>query len=465
MLTLRQPGAPLCDGLSRRDWLRIGGLGALGLGLPDLLGARRSLAASAPTAFGKAKSCIVLFMLGGPPQHETWDPKPDAPSEIRGDLRPIRTNVPGVWIGELMPRTAQLIDRIAVLRACRTADSAHSTSGYSMTTGVSHLPVGVEFARLGAPNDWPSIGAVVKHLRPPIGPLPASITLPDVLANDGNKTWPGQDAGFLGRTADPWVVGGDPAARAFQVPDLTLSPQTPEVRFDRRRRLLEDLDGAFARLDQRGATDRFSAWQQQAFDLLRSPSARRAFDLGLEPEAVRDRYGRNTFGQSLLLARRLVEAGVALVQVSWPRIPGALNNGHWDTHTKNSEALRNVLMPRMDQGYSALLEDLSSRGLLGETLVVWMGEFGRTPKINAAGGRDHWGNVFSLALAGGGVRGGVVHGESDRLGAEPVTGLVTPADFTATVFHCLGLSPGSEILDPSGRPHPISRGNVIREIL
>jgi uncharacterized protein (DUF1501 family) len=206
-------------------------------------------------------------------------------------------------------------------------------------------------------------------------------------------------------------------------------------------------------------------WTQRALQLVSSPQARAAFDLSQEPAAVRDRYGRHTFGQSCLLARRLIEAGVVLVQVTWPRQAGALNNGHWDTHSANSESLKTTLMPPMDQAYSALLEDLSSRGLLDETLVAWMGEFGRTPRINANAGRDHWGTVFSVALSGGGVRGGVVHGASDRMGAEPLEGRVTAADLTATIFHCLGHAPETEIHDRSNRPLPISRGRVLREIL
>ncbi len=228
---------------------------------------------------------------------------------------------------------------------------------------------------------------------------------------------------------------------------------------------MEQLDRRIAAAERNSATGRFAVWQQQALDLMASPAARRAFDLNQETPATRDRYGRTKFGQCALLARRLVEAGVGLVQLNWPRVEGGLNNGHWDTHSKNAEALRTVLMPRMDQAYAALLDDLTERGLLDETLVVWMGEFGRTPKINSNGGRDHWGAVFSVALAGGGVRGGQVFGSSDRLGAEPKSGRVQPADLAATIFHQLGFPPETEIRNTSGRPLPISRGEVIRQIL
>jgi hypothetical protein len=454
--------------------LKFGGLSLFGLGLPELLARRNALSAATDASpsgnepLGKSKHCIVLFMLGGPPQHETWDPKPDAPVEIRGDLGSIASSVPGIRVGELMPLTARQMDKICILRACSTGDSAHSTSGYAMSTGVPHVPLGVEFAQPGAPNNYPSTAAIVKHVcgQQASGrtALPAAITLTEVLANDGNKTWPGQDGGFLGRGADPWVLGGDPAQANYHVQDLAPAAGVAEARMQDRLSLLAQFDRRLKVDPTTDAFAQFDVWRQQALTLLASPAARRAFELGQEPDAVRERYGHNKFGQSVLLARRLVESGVSLVQVNWPRIDGALNNGAWDTHTKNSESLRTVLMPRMDQAYSALLDDLAARGLLDETLVVWAGEFGRTPKINPAGGRDHWGPVFSVALSGGGVRGGQIHGSSDRLGAAPKSGRVEPADLTATIFHCLGLDPQHQIRDNSGRPLPISRGRVLHEI-
>jgi hypothetical protein len=458
-----------CRGPTRRELLKFGGLSLFGLGLPDLLAQRSALSAktSAPPA-GKSKHCIVLFMLGGPPQHETWDPKPEAPVEIRGDIGSIPSAVPGIRVGELMPLTARQMEKICILRAMSTGDSAHSTSGYAMSTGVPHIPLGVEFAQPGAPNNYPSTAAIVKHVcgqqRSNPGGLPAAITLTEVLANDGNKTWPGQDGGFLGRGADPWVLNGDPAQPNYRVQDLAPALGVADERIHQRLSLLAQFDRRLRVDPASEAFAQFDVWRQQALTLLASPAARRAFELNQEPDKVRERYGRNKFGQSVLLARRLVESGVSLVQVNWPRIDGALNNGAWDTHTKNAESLRTVLMPRMDQAYSALLDDLTARGLLEDTLVVWVGEFGRTPKINPAAGRDHWGGVFSVALAGGGVRGGQVHGSSDRLGAAPKSGRVEPADLTATIFHCLGLDPQQQIRDNSGRPLPISRGRVLHEI-
>jgi hypothetical protein len=307
---------------------------------------------------------------------------------------------------------------------------------------------------------------MVKRLLPPDRALPASVVLPEHIWNTGNIPWPGQDAGWLGRTADPWLLHCDPSRPDFQVPALALPAEVPPLRFDGRRSLLNQVNRHMDAADRaQGAGIRYQYDFGQAIDLLSSPRARGAFDLSQEPSALRDRYGRTRFGQSVLLARRLVEAGVPLVQVNWTRIDRAANEGTWDTHSQNARSLQDILMPRMDMAYSALLEDLANRGLLDETLVVWMGEFGRTPRHNGAAGRDHWGSVFSVALAGGGIRGGVVHGASDRIGAFPRDGLVTPPDLTATILHCLGIPPATEIHDHLGRPVPVSRGAILRQLL
>jgi hypothetical protein len=464
MLSLRDQGTVLCDGLTRREWLRVGALGMAGLTLPALLKARQAQASAGRGRSGKAKGCIILFFLGGPPQHETWDPKPAAPAEVRGDLKPIASAVPGVQVGELMPKTAHLLEKICVLRGVTTDDNAHSSSGYYMTTGYPHQPAGAENAKPGAPNDWPCLGALVNRVVPAAGGLPAAVTLPEQSANDGNLTWPGQDAGFLGRAADPWLLNCDPSAPNFHVEGLALPPEVGAARFEGRRSLVQqvnrDLD-ALARSDKAAV---FDAQQQRALDLVTGATTRRAFDLHEEPLALRERYGSTKFGQSVLLARRLIEAGVSLVRVNWSRVPKAVNNGHWDTHSQNTTGMKH-LMPIMDQAYSALLEDLAQRGLLDETLVVWTGEFGRTPKLNGAAGRDHWGRVFSVALAGGGVKGGAVHGASDSIAAYPKDGRVTPPDLLATIFHCLGVRPDTEIRDAQGRPIPLTRGEVIRPIV
>lgn len=472
VLRIHASGTHLCDGLSRRDWLHVGGLGALGLSFPALL-AGRALAErpgersseGLDASFGNAKSCIVLTLLGGPPQHETWDPKPDAPAEVRGEFNPIASSAPGLSVCELMPLTAQVAHKVAVLRAMSTGDNAHSSSGYAMLTGYPHTPTNVENARPGAPNNYPCLGAIVNALRRERNGLPSAVSLPEHIWNTGMIPWPGQDAGFLGRTLDPWLLTCDPSAADYKVPDLAFPQDVPPLRFDGRRSLLAEVNRHLDGLEASPALRQYQNQSAQALELLNASASRRAFDVAVEPPTVRDRYGRTRFGQSALLARRLVEAGVSLVQVNWTRLMDQPNEGTWDTHQKNNFSLKSFLMPMLDQTFSALVTDLDERGLLDETLVVWLGEFGRTPRFNGAAGRDHWGSVFSLALAGGGIRGGVVHGASDALGAQPAAGRVGSFDFTATVFHCLGYRPEAEIRDAQGRPLPISRGEVIRHIL
>jgi len=465
MLRIYDQPTRLCDGLSRREWLSIGGLTTLGLSLPALLHSHQAHAKELRPSGGKAKSCILLFHGGGPPQMETWDMKPEAPVEIRGPYQPIATNVTGIQVCELMPRTARHLEKIAVLRAVSTDDNAHSASGYWMLTGRPHQPKQVENARPGAPNDWPSIAAIVRRLRKD-GPLPSSMVIPENIWNDGNIPWPGQDGGFLGRSADPWFVTCDPNAANFEIPGISLPNDIPDLRMKNRLTLLDQLDNHLDTQERNGRIARHDAHTQQAYELLRAGKARKAFRLDEESDRLRDRYGRNRWGQSVLLARRLVEAGVGLVQVNWTRMKEDQGGSPvWDTHAKNAERLKNHLMPIMDMAYSALLEDLAVRGLLDETLVVWAGEFGRTPKINGNGGRDHWGPVFSVALAGGGIKGGQVYGSSDKIAGYPKDNKVLPEDLTATIFHSLGHHPDTEIHDTLGRPLPISRGRVIQTVL
>lgn len=467
MFSIHGPGPRLHNDWTRREWLQVGGLGLFGLTGMTCGSARGAGAVARPREPGRARSCILFYLCGGPPQHETWDPKPDAPAEVRGEFRPIASSVPGLSVGELMPRVARLADRCSVLRAVTTHDSAHGSSVYATLTGHPHSPGNTETVRVGAPNDFPCMGAVVRHLRPGSGPLPAAITLPRRMIGNDFTVPPGQDAGFLGQKADPWLLNCELDGAGPQVPDLLLPEDIPPLRLDGRRSLLAQVHHHLDAVHRGGLLDRFDAQTRRAFDLLASPEARRAFDLDREDPRTRDRYGRYSIGQATLLARRLVEAGVGLVQVNWPREKGDMqtNNPLWDTHSNNSERLKTALMPPMDQTFSALLEDLEARGLLETTLVVWMGEFGRSPRINALAGREHWGHAFSVALAGGGVRGGYVHGSTDRIGAYPRDGQVEPQDLTATIYHCLGLSPDTQIADALGRPSPISRGRVITEIL
>ncbi len=470
MFSILDPGENTRDNLTRREWMRIGSFGAGGLSLAQLLAGRRALAREKTSpnvssgSFGKAKSVILFWLTGGPPQHETWDPKPDAPVEIRGQFQQIATRTPGLHVGELMPRTALLTDKIAVLRAMVTDDNAHSSSGYQMLTGVPHIPLNVESVTAKAPNLWPCADSVLRWLRPNRG-LPTSVVLPEHIWNDGNFPWPGQDAGFLGHTHDPWLLTCDPNSPEFKIPALSFPEEISPLRFDARRTLLEQVNQHLNGVLSSPVARQYSDDSQQAIGLLSATAGRRAFDLSQEPDTVRDRYGRSRYAQSVLLSRRLVESGVSIVRINWTRIKDKPNQGGWDTHATHNQACKDFLMPMMDQAYSALLEDLEQRGLLDETLVVWLGEFGRTPRFNGNGGRDHWGKVFSIALAGGGIRGGVVHGSSDRDGAFPDAGRVEPRDLIATIFHCLGYAPETEIHDTLGRPFPISRGEVIQQIV
>lgn len=458
MFRILDGGATLCDGLTRRQWLAIGGLAALGGNAK----AKPSTARS--RAFGKAKSVIVLFLTGGQPQHDTWDPKPDAPDTIRGESRPIATSLPGLFVGELMPKTAAITHHTCVLRAMSTFDNSHSSSAYWMHTGYPHTPLGVENARPGAPNNAPCLAAVVKTLRPGRGHLPTAITLPERIVNNPNLPWPGQDGGALGRAADPWLLTCDPSAATFQIPELALPPNVSPLRVDNRRSLLDQVNRHWSDIDRHG---RYDLERNQAFALMRSPSVRQAFDLDHEPAPIRDRYGRSKFGQSVLLARRLVEAGVPFVQVNYPREDGdtTSNSPLWDTHQGHYPRMKRVLMPTMDAAYSSLILDLVQRGLLDETLVVLMSEFGRTPRLNFDAGRDHWGPVFSVVLAGGGVRGGQVIGSSDRVGAFPRDGRVLPQDLHTTMLHCLGISPDEIFRDLEGRELHAGRGTVIPQVL
>jgi hypothetical protein len=441
--------------------MRVGTIGLGGLTLP-LLTEQRS-AATSRTA--KAKSVIIFGLLGGPAQHDTWDPKPAAPAEVRGPFGTIATRIPGFRVGELMPETAKLTDKIAVLRAVVTNDNAHSSSGYQMLTGVPHQPLNMESATPKPPNNLPPLGAMVRYLRPAVGRLPSAITLPEHIWNDGNFPWPGQDAGVLGRKHDPWLIRCDPADAKFKIDALSPPDGVSPSRLVGRRDLLDQINHNYDAAAVGGAFDLHDASVQKAFELMSSGAARAAFDISRESDKLRERFGRSRFAQSCLLARRLVEAGVSLVQVNWTRIPNLANQGGWDTHAKHNDSMKGFLMPMMDRAFSALITDLDARGMLDETLVVWFGEFGRTPRFNGAAGRDHWGHVFSLALAGGGIRGGAVYGSSDKHAAYPVDGRVEPQDLIATVLHCLGFPPDSLLHDTTGRPFPASRGSFIKAIV
>jgi hypothetical protein len=467
MFSLHQRPTRLCDGFSRRELIRVGGLSLLGLSLPGLVHARQTAEDSrAGTSFGKAKNVIFLWLQGGPPQHETFDPKPEAPAEIRGEFEPIATNVPGIQICELLPRTAAIADKLAIVRSLCTHSDLHDASGYWILTGYQYK--GQQSRQISRSTDWPYLGSVLKMLAPsPTLPSYTSVWLPDVMRLNDNVQPAGQTAGFMGFGWDPQRVIGDPSDPNFQIEGLALPPEIPPLRLSSRHCLLEQIERHFESLE-RGLTVRdFDRQTQEAFALLTSGRARQAFDLSRESEGLRERYGRHKWGQCVLLARRLVEAGARLVHVNWPREGGdeAVSNPMWDTHAQNADRLQDVLCPQFDVTFTALIEDLEQRGLLAETLVVAVGEFGRTPKINPHGGRDHWGHVFSLALAGAGISGARVYGSSDKHGAYPRDGRFEPQDLSATILHLLGVGHTATFPDPAGRPQHATLGEPLYALL
>ena len=460
MLSILDRGVRLCDGITRRESLRIGGLGFTGLMLPRLLKARETATRSGES-FGRAKSCILVFNYGGPSHIETFDPKPDSPTEVRGEFKPAATTVPGVSISEHLPRLGKLAKQYAIVRSVTHRDNDHAIGAYLALTGHHHPKnaiLGIEPP--ATPLDMPSIGSVVSKLRPAKKPVFPYVTLGE-LRHFGNFDSLGSNAGCLGKVFDSFNV---PFSRPL---DSTLDLRgvadvmgdVNGVQLGGRRRLLEDMNRAAPALTAASEVRDLDNASRRAFDLLASPATRNAFDLSKEPSKVREAYGTIPFARNCLLARRLVEAGVPLVTLY------SFGNRDWDTHGNNFKDLKNTLLPPTDRGVSALLEDLAIRGQLDDTLVIWMGDMGRTPRINKDAGRDHWSFCYSVLLAGGGVRGGQVYGSSDRTAAYPSTNPVGPADLAATIYHLLGIDPYTEITDQQGRPFLASTGTPIRALM
>jgi hypothetical protein len=456
MITI--PGSParFCDRVSRRGFLQIGGLGAAGLALPELFRARAlGSGRGAVRGTGRARSCILLFMGGGPPQMDTFDLKPDAPIEVRGIFPPIATSVPGTRISELLPRLAQQAHRYAIIRSVSDeyTGGAHGPSVYLALTGHKNPRVNGDSIP-PATDDYPNMGSAVARVLGATHALPPHVWLLDMYRG----TFAGEGGGFLGKAYDPFRIRQDPSRPDFRVQDLTPPQEVPLERFGRRRGLFEQLQREGDRILPRRTMD---AHQERAFNMILAPQTQRAFDLNAEPATVRDRYGRTKFGQAALLARRLIEHGVPLVTVYWngEEVPGG-----WDLHYRNAKYLP-VLAPQLDAGFSALLDDLSARGRLDDTLVVWMGEFGRAPLIEREGGRGHWGRCYSVVLAGAGIRPGIVHGRSDRRAAYPVEGAVSPQDLVTTIYHCLGIDTDTELTDALGRPLKLCQGTPIQGVL
>ena len=455
--------------LPRRDVLKLGSLSALTGCLPGLLSsqARAASPLEAPvagTCFGRAKQVILLFLAGGPPQHETFDPKPLAPAEIRGQFQPIRTNVPGIDFCELLPRTAMRADKLAVIRSMFTNNHIHGGSGYWVLTGRPMLTSDGENA---APTDWPNLASIVKRFRPSEKvPALSAVSLPELFIGNGGNIEAGQFGGILGPQWSPELIECRPAEANSPLGGL-YSSRVSSDQMRHRVTLLDALGQSFDATPRSATVQLHEGLRRQAFDLLTTGGARQAFRLEDEPDRVRERYGRHPWGQSVLLARRLVEAGVRFVTVNWPRVPGdrGVDNPLWDTHARNFDRMEDCLAPQFDVGFTALLDDLDERGLLDETLVIAVGEFGRTPKVNGNAGRDHWGSVFSCVLAGAGIAGGQVYGSSDRDGGYPATDPVDAGHLAATVFHLVGINTQATFQDRQGRSLPISEAEPLYKLL
>ena len=383
--------------------------------------------------------------------------KPGAPREIRGEFAPISTSLPGLRVCEHLPRLAKVAEKYCLVRSVNHTSSNHNSAAYYSLTG--HKPLIDIVTANATATDFPAYGSIVDKLAPSTRRVPTSVSLPTMIA-DGPFRTPGEFGGFLGKTHDPLFINRDPNDTPFRVEELSLPLEIPFDRAGDRRGLLAGL-AAHSRLNESiGAVRGMDAYQQKAFSLLTSNETQRAFDIEREDPRIRDRYGRTTYGQSVLLARRLVEAGVRFVTVYYS--PGI---GGWDTHKDNFNILRNSRLPITDQTVSALIEDLDVRGLLDETMVVWTGEFGRSPTINADAGRDHWPQCYTVLMAGGGLKRGFIHGASDASGAFPRDSPCTPDDVSATMFHCLGIDPATELKDQLDRPIPVSYGSAILPLL
>lgn len=454
-------GVRFCDRLTRREALEVGALGTLGIALPHLLEARAAASPSGGT-FGRAKRVLLLFMWGGPAHQDTWDLKPHGPEASRGEFLPIATNVPGIHISEHFPLIARHADKLAVIRSVGQEDNNHSTGAHASLTGRRHELKAESFG--ARDTDFPHFGSVLTKLQPNRRGLPTFVALPEVIATTNGAVTPGQGGGFLGKKYDPFQIAEHPDRPDFSIDSLRLPREIAVPRMIERRNLLGQIEQAARLADRSAIIQSMDAFYQQALDMVLAPEARRAFDLAAETAASRARYGWHAFGQSVLLARRLIEAGVKLVTVYWHREKKTVDTT-WDTHGRNFEELKNRLMPSVDRPIAALLEDLAASGLLDETLVIWNSEFGRTPNINANAGRDHWGPCNSVVMAGGGVPGGQVFGATDEKAAYPISDKVTQDDIAATTYHLLGVDGETLIHDRQDRPFPLTIGQPIAKLL
>jgi hypothetical protein len=452
----------LQNALSRRRWLQLGAAGGVSLNLWGLLRARVAAEeVSGKKTVGAIRSCVFVYYYGGQSHLDTYDMKPDAPASVRGEFNPISTSAPGVQISEHLPHMSKLMHKVAIVRSMHHTNRLHDSAGTEVFTGRQG-PKGdrEEFAPL--PQFFPCYGAVLSYLRREQAADVPHALLPWLFHNVVNV--PCQGGGFLGKAFDPFQISGDPASKGYRVDMLNRPKDLSLNRVSRRRELLGRIDETTA--DSAKPVRQFRSFYEKAYELLESDTLRQAMEIDEEPSKIRERYGlfkgknQELRGQNLLMARRLVEAGVPFVNVQDFRQQGQ----NWDSHAKNFDQNKKTLLPPADQSLSALIEDLDDRGLLESTLIVATGEFGRTPKINGNAGRDHWPDCYSLLLAGGGIQGGAVYGSSDRLGAYPETDPVTPADLAATIYSRFGLDPRTHIVDQTGRPWRIADGRPIDAI-
>lgn len=460
MFSLLGPQFPTAQGLTRREMLRVGGLSMGGVALSDLL-ARPATAENAARehgpGFGRAKRCIILYLSGGHPQHDMFDPKPDTPAEIRGEFSTIETSVPTIRFGEHCPLSAKLMDQMALIKSLNHTHNDHGRGSYWMFTGAMY-PGSVPDVNSMSRQDMPHMGSCLSKLAPGAGPMFPFIIVPHRMDVAGGRR-AGQFAGMLGPKYDPMLTGGNPNDDNFRLEHLPLAPNEDPAVIRRRLGLLDQLNQQVDYLRDGQIAQSLKDNQLKAVDVVGSPAVRRAVDLSIVDGPTRERYGRNLFGQSVLLGRRLLQAGTRLVQCNWQRAQGK-NGFAWDTHWNNFSALKEELIPAYDRAFYALMTDLKESGELDETLVVVASEFGRSPKITLRnGGREHWPELYNCLLAGAGIQGGQTYGQSDKQGAYPLENPVGPADFVATIYHMLGIDPHTETYDQQNRPFQLSKGN------
>ena len=470
------PGRPVrtCEGYSRRDLLRVGGASLLGLNLPEFLSWKAQAAATRTETkiTPKAKSVILLFLQGGPSHIDIWDPKPDAPSNVRGDFKPIATKVNGIQVSETMPMLAQEMDKVTLIRSMSYTPAGlfnHTAAIYQMMTGWAPDKVSPSGQlEPPSPRDFPHMGCHIARMRPPEGAMLPFVEMPRPL-QESNVIGKGGAAGFLGKAHDPYRLYQDPN-KEVKLDDLTLRAEVGEDRLRDRFELLKGINGSMKDLEKAVSSYALNEYYEKAFDLVLSGKARDAFDLSKEPDAVRERYGRTTFGQGALLCRRLIEAGTRFVQLNWPSVAnGNPEVDSWDTHASNFGPLKNIHCPVLDRTLAALIGDMDARGLLSETLVVAIGEFGRSPKLgvstsgnsNAPDGRDHWPYCYTGVVAGAGVRRGYQYGKSDAQASSPVDNPVHPVDLVATIYWALGIDPSMEVLNDLKQPRALVEGKPI----